>query len=182
LTSVVAVAQRPPWKAETRIAGACGGDFLDLGGVVAVAQRPPWKAEQRSSGELMDDRAPAERVYSLYQQGRSRLADGDPRGAAEVLEQAVEHEPEKASLHETLGRAYFATSQIQRARAEFERALELDPSDDYAHFGVGRCFERQGRLGDAAKHYKMANALADRPNYRTALARVHSRMERPPAG
>lgn len=129
----------------------------------------------------MTDHESDDQVYALYQQGRSRLANGNPHGAAAALEealaqQAADQQPEKASLHETLGRAYFASSQIQRARAEFERALELDPSNDFAHFSIGRCYERQGRLGDAAKHFKIANALADRPLYQAALIRVLARL------
>nr|MBA2530203.1 hypothetical protein [Euzebyales bacterium] len=63
-----------------------------------------------------------------------------------------------------------------QARGEFERALEIDPSDDYGHYGVGRCAERQGRLRDAAKHYKLACALADNPDYHSALRRVLGRL------
>jgi tetratricopeptide (TPR) repeat protein len=116
-------------------------------------------------------------VYALYEQGRQRLAGGNPQGAAEILELAIEREPEKASLHEALGRAYFASSRVEQARDEFQRAVDIDPSDDYAHFGVGRCFERQGRLPEAAKHYKLACALADRHDYRAALDRVLGRLE-----
>ena len=117
-----------------------------------------------------------ELVWSLYQQGRARLKDGQPSAAAEVLELAVEREPEKASLREALGRAYFASARLERARREFERALDLNPSDDYAHFGLGRCLERQGRLPDAAKHLKLAVAMRDRADYRTALGRVLARL------
>ncbi len=116
-----------------------------------------------------------ELVYALYQEARSRLSAGHPGSAVELLELAVEHEPRKASLRETLGRAYFASARVGRARTQFEQALALDPSDDYAHFGVGRCYERQGRLPEAAKHYKLACALADRQDYREALRRVRSR-------
>lgn len=116
-------------------------------------------------------------VYHLYQQGRSQLEGGNPRSAAEVLELAVAHEPEKASLHEALGRAYFATARVRKARREFQRAVDLDPTDDYAHFGVGRCFEREGRPDDAAKHYKLACALADRAEYRTALDRMRGQLD-----
>ncbi len=125
------------------------------------------------------DRAAADDlgIYELYQQGRSRLASGNPGGAAEVLELAVEHEPAKASLHETLGRAYFASARVRKARAAFERALELQPTDDYAHFGVGRCHEREGSPRAAAKHYKLALALADRPDYASALQRVQARLD-----
>lgn len=127
------------------------------------------------SGEHEDP----ELVYRLYQQGCERLAEGNARSAAEVLELAVEREPgKKASLHETLGRAYYAARRIEQARAEFEQALELDPSDDYAHFGVGWCLERQGRLPDAAKHYKLACAMSDRDDYHMALWRVRERLDR----
>lgn len=111
-------------------------------------------------------------VYALYRQACSHLDGGHPHAAAEVLELAVEREPQKASLHETLGRAYFASARVRRARGEFEAALEIDPSNDYAHYGVGRCFEREGRLPDAAKHYKLACALAERDDYLIALRRV----------
>ena len=116
-------------------------------------------------------------VYDLYQQGRRRLDGGNPGAAAEVLELAVEREPQSASLHETLGRAYFASARIAKARAEFEEALALDPSDAYAHFGVGRCHERGGALLEAAKHYKLACALTDRAEYAAALRRVLARLE-----
>ncbi|MGI8575952.1 MAG: tetratricopeptide repeat protein [Egibacteraceae bacterium] len=118
----------------------------------------------------------AELVYTLYQEARSRLSAGHPGSAVELLELAVEREPRKASLRETLGRAYFATARVARARSQFEQALTLDPSDDYAHFGVGRCYEREGRLPEAAKHYKLACALADRQGYHDALRRVRSRQ------
>lgn len=118
-----------------------------------------------------------ELVYSLYEQGRRRLDGGNPTGAAEVLELAIEHEPAKASLHEALGRAYFASSRVEQARVEFERAVEINPSDDYAHFGMGRCYERLGRLADAAKHYKLACALSGRSDYQRALERVQERFE-----
>lgn len=127
---------------------------------------------------MSQEREDPELVYRLYEQGRHRLAEGNPQSAAEVLELAVEREPgRQASLHETLGRAYYAARRFDQAREEFERALELDPSNDYAHFGVGWCLERQGRLPDAAKHYKLACAMSDRDDYHVALSRVLGRLE-----
>lgn len=128
----------------------------------------------------MDDRTSQWRalVYDLYQEGCRRLDAGDPSGAVELFERAVEVEPSKASLREALARACFATSRIRRARREFERALELDPSNAYAHFGVGRTYERQGRLPEAAKHFKLARALSPRADYEQAVARVARRTQR----
>jgi Tfp pilus assembly protein PilF len=127
--------------------------------------------EATMDGERADDVA----VYDLYQQGRARLAGGNPYGAAAVLELAVSCEPRKASLHEALGRAYFASARVARAREEFTRAIELDPTDAYAHFSVGRCHEREDDLDRAATHYKLACALSDRPEYAEALRRIRRR-------
>lgn len=114
-------------------------------------------------------------VYELYREGCRRLDDGDPTGAIAPLEQAVAIEPSKASLREALARACFATSRIRRARREFEHVLELDPSNAYAHYGLGRAYEREGRLTLAGKHYKLAAALASRPVYRDAADRIARR-------
>lgn len=116
------------------------------------------------------------RVYRLFQHGKQELADGNAHSAVEVLELAVEEEPEKGSLREALARAYFASERPGLARDEFERVLELDPKNDYAHFGVGRCLEREGELQRAAGHYKLACALAEQPMYRDALERVQARL------
>ena len=115
-------------------------------------------------------------TYTLYEQGRDRLRRGNPAGAAEVLELAVEQAPEQASLHEALGRAYFARSRLGAARQQFERAVELDPTDDYAHFVLGRTLERQGDLEQAAKHLKLACALSPKPEYRQVRDRVLQRL------
>ena len=114
-------------------------------------------------------------TYALYREGCDRLTTGDPRGAAEVLELVVQREPEQASIYETLARAYYATARVQRARWAFEEALARDPSDAYAHFGVGRCHERLGRFDAAEGHYKLACALSPRHDYRDALVRLRAR-------
>jgi Flp pilus assembly protein TadD len=37
--------------------------------------------------------------------------------------------------------------------------LELSPADDYAHYALGRCLEKQGRATEANGHYKLARSL-----------------------
>ena len=35
--------------------------------------------------------------------------------------------------------------------------LELAPTDDYAHYALGRCLEKQGKAHEANGHYKLAS-------------------------
>jgi Flp pilus assembly protein TadD len=90
-----------------------------------------------------------------------------------VLERARDLEPDKSSVRETLARAYFRTGRFSAAAAEFARTVEIDPVNDYAHFGLGLCLLRQGdRLG-ARRHLKLALAMRpDQEHYRDALARA----------
>ena len=60
--------------------------------------------------------------------------------------------------------------------------LELSPTDDYAHYALGRCLEKQGQATEANGHYKLARSL--RPRQRAVRgARDGPRTEsRRPAG
>jgi Flp pilus assembly protein TadD len=86
------------------------------------------------------------------------------------LEKARRREPDKASIRETLGIAYFRLGRYEEAALEFEAALEISPVDDYAHYALGRCLEKLGRPTEANAHYKLARSL--RPNEETYAARV----------
>ena len=37
--------------------------------------------------------------------------------------------------------------------------LELSPVNDYAHYALGRCLEKQGREREANGQYKLASSL-----------------------
>src|SRR5262249_42254419 len=93
------------------------------------------------------------------QEGSRLLASENPHAAVVALEHARELEPDKGSVRETLARAYFRAGRFPAARAEFARAVEIDPVNDYAHFGLGLCLLREGdRLG-ARRHLKPAAAM-----------------------
>jgi Flp pilus assembly protein TadD len=75
------------------------------------------------------------------------------------LEKAKRREPDKASIREALGIAYFRLRRWSEAEAEFRAVLELSPTDDYAHYALGRSLEKQGRELEANAEYKLASAL-----------------------
>ena len=86
-----------------------------------------------------------ESAYDAFQEGNRLLASQNPHAAVIALERARDLEPDKGSVRETLARAYFRTGRFAEARAEFERAVELEPVNDYAHFGLGLCLPAPGR-------------------------------------
>lgn len=111
--------------------------------------------------------------YDLLLKGRDLLARGHNHQAAVVLEQACCLEPQKGSIREALARALYNSGQTERAKEHFETAIELDPADDYAHFGLALCRARLGDKRGAIGLLKIAIAM--RPHlddYRMALRRL----------
>jgi Flp pilus assembly protein TadD len=98
-------------------------------------------------------------TFELFQQGREHLAKGRAAQATVALEKAKAREPDKASIREALGIAYFRIKRYSEAETEFRKMLELAPVDDYAHYALGRCLEKLGREAEANGHYKLASSL-----------------------
>src|SRR5919202_2347112 len=98
-------------------------------------------------------------TYDLFQQGRAHLAKGRAAQATVSLEKAKKLEPDKASIREALGIAYFRIQRWAEAESEFRAMLDLAPADHYAHYALGRCLEKQGRDVEANGHYKLASSL-----------------------
>ena len=109
-------------------------------------------------------------AYELYQEGRRRLKGGMAAQATVALEKARRLEPHKASIREALGIAYFRIQRYAEAESEFRKVLELAPVDDYAHYALGRCLEKQGREHEANGHYKLASSL--RPGEAAYASRI----------
>ena len=109
-------------------------------------------------------------TYKLFQQGRAHLENGMAAQATVPLEKAKKREPDKASIGEALGIAYFRIRRWAEAESEFRAMLELSPADDYAHYALGRCLEKQGRTTEANGHYKLASSL--RPGSEQYASRI----------
>jgi len=90
-----------------------------------------------------------------------------------VLERVRTLVPERGSVCEALGRAYYESSRPVAAQEQFAKAVEIDPTNDYAHFGLALCLLRAEEVDLAVGHLRLA--LAMRPevdDYRDALARA----------
>jgi len=109
-------------------------------------------------------------TFDLFQQGRAHLKKGRAAQATVALEKAKRREPEKASIREALGIAYFRMRRFEEAEREFRALADMNPVDDYAHFALGRCLEKQGRTDEAAGHYRLATTMSPgSAAYRRAL-------------
>ena len=106
-------------------------------------------------------------VYDLYTRGMGLLQDGHFHAAVVPLSKARDLEPDKTSIREALGRAYFRSHQFERARQEFEAVVERAPTNDYALFCLGRSLMQLGRAGEARRPLAQAASLRpDRRDYR----------------
>ena len=84
-------------------------------------------------------------AYDLYQQGLASCDRVWRRRRPSRSRRRKRLEPEKASIREALGIAYFRITDWVAAEREFRKVLELSPVDDYAHYALGRSLLRQGR-------------------------------------
>ncbi|MGL6279040.1 MAG: tetratricopeptide repeat protein [Gaiella sp.] len=98
-------------------------------------------------------------AYDHYQQGKRHLRDGMPAQATVALEKAKRLEPEKASIREALGIAYYRIARWDAAEAEFRKLVELAPADHDANFALGRALQKQGRDAEAAPFVALARCL-----------------------
>ena len=106
-------------------------------------------------------------VYELFTRGTSLLESGDFNAATVPLARARDMDPDKASIREALGRAYFRSAQYEKAAAEFDAVVERAPTDDYALFCLGRSLQELGRHREARKPLTLAACLRpERRDYR----------------
>ena len=115
-------------------------------------------------------------LYDLYSNGMSLLESGEFEQAAIPLAKAARLAPEKSSVREALGRAYFRTRRYPEAAQEFAAVVERYPVNDYAHFCLGRALTLSGRRSEARRHLAIAACLRpERRDYRIYRERAAGR-------
>ncbi|HEY2058532.1 tetratricopeptide repeat protein [Amycolatopsis sp. NBC_01480] len=129
----------------------------------------------------MTDAAPApepngEARFHAFRRAEDLVERRRPLDALKALEPLLDDEQDKPSVQLLAGRAYFHSAQLRRAERAFTRVLELDPTDHYARFVLGRTLQRLGRFAEALAQLRMASAMNPVPEYLEAISEVNARI------
>jgi tetratricopeptide (TPR) repeat protein len=113
-----------------------------------------------------------EEAYELFQEAKELIRERKHREAISLLERVKKLEPGRGSVLETLGIAYYNSGSHRMAMHEFEEALEIDPTNHFARYGLSRCLYRGGMIQQAIGQAKLAAIMAPEEDlYTEALRR-----------
>jgi tetratricopeptide (TPR) repeat protein len=120
------------------------------------------------------DRAhhPADAYHVAWQ----LLEDRSPAAAIEVLDPALDKEPDSASLRTLRAWAYFQSAQLTRAQADLLVLVEECPTDVWARFALGRVLERQSKYAAALPHLRLAAVMSGDAEHEAGVLRVERRL------
>jgi type IV pilus assembly protein PilF len=113
------------------------------------------------------------RARATYEQGLSHLGDKRVSLALASLQEAVRLEPAAPLYHNTLGVVYLHyLSKPAEAQAEFQKAIELDPTYAEALTNLGVTLAQQGKWEEAIVAYRKAISLPIYPTPEVAYANL----------
>ena len=104
----------------------------------------------------------AQRATVLAAQGLGKAADGKLPEANELVQSALDAYPDSVYALTTHARLLLASNSVAPARAELERALELDPRFAQAWSTLGDLDIREGELAKAGESFGKAIELQSR--------------------
>jgi len=115
------------------------------------------------------------KAYRLFTKGKRLSKNKKFLKAIMLLEEAKKIEPEKGSIREELAMAYYNCGLHSSAKNNFIKALDIDITNDYAHYGLGLCLIKEGSLDKGLGHIKIASAMNPRHKiYRNAVEKYSS--------
>ena len=109
---------------------------------------------------------------AYWEKARNVAAGGDPvflEQALSVAQRATELNPYLADARVSYGLARLHSGDPAGARQELENALELEPGNADAHFGLAKLAESAGDLEASESSYRRAFELLPTPLYANAL-------------
>lgn len=128
------------------------------------------KAEEafNKSIELKPDYAPA-----LYQQALVYDQKGNVAGAITKMKATQDQYPNDVGLAFQLGLLYYKQNSFDQARAQFERAINLDQNYSNARYFLGLIYDKQGNKSGAIAQFEWIEKLnPDNQEVKTILANL----------
>lgn len=102
---------------------------------------------------------------AAYEAGVKSIAEGRISLGLSSLRQAVEIEPRNALYHNAVGAVLLNIGRHVDAQAEFQKAVELDPTYADAYHNLGSAYAEQAKWEDAIVAYRraLAQTIYNRP-------------------
>jgi tetratricopeptide (TPR) repeat protein len=124
-------------------------------------------------------------IYDLFQKAPSSYrvnqlsaeifeTQGKYGEAATEYQKAIDKNPIALNLHYRMGRAILLSSHDpadqEKARAQFEEELKLNPGDAVAEFQIAQIYQNEQKSPEATDHYEKALKIS--PNFAEALVNL----------
>ena len=113
---------------------------------------------------------------------------GEFTDATNVVQRVLDESPSNACAHVVMGTAYFALGKREQAGKELQRALEINPALESAHYDLARLLlmAQPPDLQGAQEHYGKAVQLGAEPDRSLEtllkeLSETHAPPSTPPA-
>ena len=117
--------------------------------------------QSAGAGALEAARALLARVHN--QEGIARVSAGDPEAALFTFRRAAELDPEWSAPLCNLGATFEIIGRLERAQANYEKALAVDPDNATARFNLSRLLRQRGQLGAALAALERGGTAAALP-------------------
>jgi tetratricopeptide (TPR) repeat protein len=132
-----------------------------------IAEQSVWGIWMRTDDPVADP---------LFQTGLQLLSEDKPDDAIEKLDQVIELKPDFAEAWNRRGDAYVALGDENRALAEYERALALNPFQFGTLTSCGEIWMTRSDYRKAADYFRRALDL--NPNLREVADALHDLEEK----
>jgi tetratricopeptide (TPR) repeat protein len=137
-------------------------------------------AEESKPVDALDSLVRAHKLASentdiIYSLASVIMSQNYYEDAIPLLESGLKIAPQQVDLHAALGESYFMSGKVEKAIAEFQHLIDLDPAArSYAFMGL--CYRQLGRFDEAQKYFE--EGLKKDPRSATCLFNLGYIQER----
>jgi len=142
-----------------------------------IAMNHDWDRRRAEEGlRRAIEHSPGSAEARLWNAWRLALLEAQYEEALVELGRAERLGPLDLQVKTQIGYVYYFLHDLDRAVAQFEKALALDPSFAFAHYALGDAFTQKGEYARAVSEYEKAIELGGRSaNHVGVLGYVHGR-------